>query len=98
MTEQPGPTETVGEKKRLRAMALYAHPDDPEFFSGGTLIKWGFVGLTAGLGAYFGSYLKAKGQNVASREDFEDLKRQTAALAQTTISCSWTVNERRDVP
>ncbi len=22
-------------------MAIYAHPDDPEFFSGGTLIKWG---------------------------------------------------------
>src|SRR5713101_1064298 len=44
MTEQPGPTETVGEKKPLRAMALYAHPDDPEFFSGGTLVKWALEG------------------------------------------------------
>jgi LmbE family N-acetylglucosaminyl deacetylase len=27
-----------------RVMAIYAHPDDPEFFSGGTLIKWGLEG------------------------------------------------------
>src|SRR5438552_11500809 len=39
MTEQPSE-----EKKPLRAMALYAHPDDPEFFSGGSLIKWGLEG------------------------------------------------------
>src|SRR5438552_17573297 len=39
MTEQPSE-----EKKPLRAMALYAHPDDPEFFSGGALIKWGLEG------------------------------------------------------
>jgi LmbE family N-acetylglucosaminyl deacetylase len=25
-------------------MAIYAHPDDPEFFSGGALIKWGMEG------------------------------------------------------
>lgn len=31
MTEQAVPQ---------RVMAIYAHPDDPEFFSGGTLIKW----------------------------------------------------------
>jgi LmbE family N-acetylglucosaminyl deacetylase len=28
----------------LRVMALYAHPDDPEFFSGGALIKWAQAG------------------------------------------------------
>src|SRR5690349_98926 len=27
-----------------RVMAIYAHPDDPEFFSGGSLIKWGLEG------------------------------------------------------
>lgn len=27
-----------------RVMALYAHPDDPEFFSGGILAKWGAEG------------------------------------------------------
>jgi LmbE family N-acetylglucosaminyl deacetylase len=27
-----------------RVMAIYAHPDDPEFFSGGTLIRWGMEG------------------------------------------------------
>ncbi|MEP7284407.1 MAG: PIG-L deacetylase family protein [Chloroflexota bacterium] len=34
MTEQSQSTAP------LRAMAIYAHPDDPEFFSGGTLLKW----------------------------------------------------------
>jgi hypothetical protein len=48
------------------------------------LMKWGFVGLTGGLGAYLGAYLKAKGEKLATREDFEELKRQTAALAQAT--------------
>jgi hypothetical protein len=28
-----------------------------------TLMKWGFVGLTGGLGAYIGAYLKAKGES-----------------------------------
>jgi len=28
-----------------RVMALYAHPDDPEFFSGGTLAKFGAEGV-----------------------------------------------------
>jgi LmbE family N-acetylglucosaminyl deacetylase len=27
-----------------RVMAIYAHPDDPEFFSGGTLVKWALEG------------------------------------------------------
>ncbi len=27
-----------------RVMAIYAHPDDPEFFSGGTLAKWAMAG------------------------------------------------------
>src|SRR5579859_6630514 len=27
-----------------RVMAIYAHPDDPEFFSGGTLAKWALEG------------------------------------------------------
>ena len=27
-----------------RVMAIYAHPDDPEFFSGGSLIKWRLEG------------------------------------------------------
>jgi LmbE family N-acetylglucosaminyl deacetylase len=27
-----------------RVMAIYAHPDDPEFFSGGALVKWGMEG------------------------------------------------------
>ena len=34
MTDQSTTTQP------MRIMAIYAHPDDPEFFSGGTLIKW----------------------------------------------------------
>ncbi len=29
---------------RARIMAIYAHPDDPEFFSGGALAKWSTAG------------------------------------------------------
>ncbi len=36
MTDQPKPIE--------RVMAIYAHPDDPEFFSGGLLAKFGSEG------------------------------------------------------
>jgi LmbE family N-acetylglucosaminyl deacetylase len=32
--------EQTTETAPKRAMAIYAHPDDPEFFSGGTLIRW----------------------------------------------------------
>src|SRR5258708_4540210 len=40
MTNQ---TDSTPSPKRV--MAIYAHPDDPEFFSGGTLIKWGLEGM-----------------------------------------------------
>src|SRR5215831_17131075 len=33
-------TDQSNNVEPMRVMALYAHPDDPEFFSGGTLIKW----------------------------------------------------------
>lgn len=36
MSDQPAPFK--------RVMALYAHPDDPEFFSGGALAKWAAEG------------------------------------------------------
>jgi hypothetical protein len=40
--------------------------------------------VAAGAGAYLGSYLKKKGENLATKEDFDDLKAQTAALTTTT--------------
>ena len=40
--------------------------------------------LTAGVGAYIGSYLKKRAENLATKDDFDDLKSQTAALTQTT--------------
>jgi hypothetical protein len=41
-----------------------------------------FIG--AGGGAYFGSYLKKKGENVATHEDLDKLVIQMAAVTQTT--------------
>lgn len=48
---------------------------------------WGFPVMSfifAGAGAYLGSYLKKKGENLATKEDLNDLKAQTAVLTQTT--------------
>src|SRR5258708_4329593 len=43
--EKTGQSEQTPEiVQPQRVMAIYAHPDDPEFFSGGTLIKWGLEG------------------------------------------------------
>ena len=41
-----------------------------------------FVG--AGIGSYFGGYLKIKGENLAQKEDVTDIKNQVAAVTQTT--------------
>ncbi len=38
----------------------------------------------AGFGAYLGSYLKKKGENLATREDVGELVKQVAAVTQTT--------------
>jgi len=38
----------------------------------------------AGGAAFLGSYLKKKGENLATKEDIEDLRKQTATLTQTT--------------
>jgi hypothetical protein len=40
------------------------------------LIQILLVALSAGIGAYFSEYLKTKGKNLATRQDFEDLKAQ----------------------
>jgi hypothetical protein len=43
---------------------------------------WSLIG--AGVGAYFGGYLKKKGENLATHEDIEKLKEQVAAVTTTT--------------
>lgn len=40
--------------------------------------------IVAGLGAYFGAYLKKKGESLATREDLEKLVRQTEAVTSAT--------------
>jgi hypothetical protein len=45
---------------------------------------WIFTVLCAGLGGYLGAYLKKKGENTATKEDFNDLKEQTRELTRAT--------------
>lgn len=42
------------------------------------------VAVVAGIGAYFGSYLKQKGKNLATHEDIDKLVDQVAAVTTTT--------------
>jgi hypothetical protein len=44
------------------------------------LLQCGLIGV----GIYLKSYLQSKAKNLATHEDFEDLKNQTAALKRTT--------------
>jgi hypothetical protein len=48
------------------------------------LVKLGMVAFVAGLGAYFGSYLKKKGENVATKEDIKNVVEQVKAVTQAT--------------
>jgi hypothetical protein len=50
--------------------------------------------ITAGAGAYIGGYLKKRGENLATKEDFNDLKAQTAALTQTTKEIEAKINDQ----
>jgi hypothetical protein len=40
--------------------------------------------IASGFGGYFGAYLRKRGENLATKEDFRDLKEQTAELTRTT--------------
>lgn len=49
-----------------------------------SLIALGLVALVAGLGAYFGSYLKTKGKNLATHEDIDKVLVEVRATTQAT--------------
>ncbi len=48
------------------------------------IIEGGIVALLSAIGGYFGAYAKRKGENLATKEDFNDLKTQTADLTRVT--------------
>lgn len=52
------------------------------------IIEGGIVALLSAIGGwiggYFGAYAKKKGENLATKEDFNDLKAQTADLTRVT--------------
>jgi hypothetical protein len=48
------------------------------------LWKFAFLAFCAGFGAYLGSYLKKKGENLATREDITDLVTQVRAVTTAT--------------
>src|SRR6185312_5510532 len=43
------------------------------------VIQLGFIAAAAAIGAFFGEYFKTKGKNLATKQDFEDLKGQLRA-------------------
>lgn len=60
------------------------------------LVFYGITAFVAGAGAYLGSYLKKKGENLATHEDIKQLVEQVSAVTKATkeieakISDVWT--------
>jgi hypothetical protein len=59
-----------------------------------SLIRLGLVGLVAGLGAYFGSYLKTKGKNLATQEDIAKLTQTTKQIEAKISNEMWDRQKR----
>ena len=60
-----------------------------------SFIAWGLTTLIgAFVGSYLAGYLKKKGDNLATKEDFDDLKKQTRELTQTTKEIEAKINDQ----
>ncbi len=55
---------------------------------------WVMTAIVAGAGAYFGAYLKKRGENLATKEGLNDLIVQTAELTKTTKEIEASVSGR----
>jgi hypothetical protein len=55
---------------------------------------WVFTTIFAGVGAYLGSYLKKKGEILATKEDFDSLRTQTHELTVATKEIEAKVNDQ----
>jgi hypothetical protein len=49
-----------------------------------TFIFWALTALIAGFGAYFGAYLKKKGQRLATHEDMDKIVEEVRAVTKAT--------------
>jgi hypothetical protein len=49
-----------------------------------TVMFWLIAALFAGFGAYFGSYFRKKGENLATHEDISKLVDQVSAVTKAT--------------
>jgi hypothetical protein len=56
--------------------------------------KYAGVFVTTGLGAYLGSYLKRKGENLATHEDIDKLVNQVSAVTTTTKQIEATISNQ----
>jgi hypothetical protein len=58
------------------------------------LMFWAITALMAGFGAYFGSYFKKKGENLATHEDIGKLVDQVRAVTVTAKEIEANISDR----
>jgi hypothetical protein len=58
------------------------------------LMSWAITALMAGFGAYFGSYFKKKGENLATHEDIGKLVDQVRAVTVTAKEIEANISDR----
>jgi len=58
------------------------------------VIFWGITALMAGFGAYFGSYFRKKGENLATHEDIGKLVDQVRAVTMTAKEIEANISDR----
>jgi hypothetical protein len=58
------------------------------------LVFWGITALVSGFGAYFGSYFRKKGENLATHEDIGKLVDQVRAVTMTAKEIEANISDR----
>jgi hypothetical protein len=66
--------------------------ENPEYW-----LALGIAALVSGLGAYFGAYLKRKGENYATKEDVAEITRITKEIEAKISDDTWARQRRWDL-